>query len=173
MMDEAKIQYAQKEKEIGEESMRKIEKLIVLQTIDTLWMGHLDEIDYLRQGIGLRGYGQRDPLIEYKREAFSMFTHLMDNITATIVRTIFKVSLRPMSTEEAEERRKKENWQFKGGEPIEQFGAARRMQEQARAQGSGGESETKQAPIINKNTVGRNDPCPCGSGKKYKKCCGK
>jgi preprotein translocase subunit SecA len=89
----AKEAYNKKEQEIGEENTRSIEKMIILQTIDTMWMNHLDEIDYLRGGIGLRGYGQRDPLIEYKREAYLMFSHLMDNIHSTIVTTIFKVSV--------------------------------------------------------------------------------
>ncbi|HEX8974436.1 MAG TPA: preprotein translocase subunit SecA, partial [Patescibacteria group bacterium] len=80
IMGKAKEAYAQKEKEITPEVMRQVEKAVILQTIDTLWMNHLDEIDYLRQGIGLRGYGQRDPLVEYKREAFNLFSHLMENM---------------------------------------------------------------------------------------------
>ena len=73
--------------------MRRIEKALMLQTIDLTWMNHLDEIDYLREGIGLRGYGQRDPLIEYKREAFHMFTEMMDNIRGSIVSMIFRINL--------------------------------------------------------------------------------
>ncbi|MCX6766091.1 MAG: preprotein translocase subunit SecA [Candidatus Moranbacteria bacterium] len=169
LLGQAKKVYNQKEKEIGEETMRQVEKMIILQTIDMLWMNHLDEIDYLRQGIGLRGYGQRDPLIEYKREAFNMFSHLMDNVRSTIVRTIFRIS--PVRREgEQRELTERQNLQFKGAnDAVEQFGAAKEMQSS-----SGGEakSEAKQKPIINKNKVGRNDPCPCGSGKKYKKCCG-
>ena len=167
LMDLAKSAYGQKEKEIGEEDMRRVEKAIALQTIDTLWMNHLDEIDYLREGIGLRGYGQRDPLIEYKREAFELFSHLMENIRSTVVRTIFRVQATPTSQMQAEERK---NLQFKGADSdAEQFAAAKQMQS------SGGEKSqlVKQKPIINDNRVGRNDPCPCGSGKKYKKCHGK
>ena len=168
LMDLAKSAYGQKEKEIGDENMRRVEKAIALQTIDTLWMNHLDEIDYLREGIGLRGYGQRDPLIEYKREAFNLFSHLMQNIRSTVVRTIFRVQATPLSQSQMEENR---NLQFKGAdEDMEQFGAAKKMQS------SGGEKSepVKQKPIINEDkNIGRNDPCPCGSGKKYKKCCGK
>lgn len=169
LMDLSKTAYGQKEKEIGEENMRTVEKIISLQTIDTLWMSHLEEIDYLREGIGLRGYGQRDPLIEYKREAFELFSHLMENVRSTIVHTIFRVQAAPASQAQTEER---SNLQFKGAsDEVEQFGAAKKMQN------SGGSSqqkeEVKQKPIINKDkSIGRNDPCPCGSGKKYKKCCG-
>jgi preprotein translocase subunit SecA len=162
----AKETYNKKETELGVDTMRSIEKAIMLQTIDNLWMNHLDEIDYLREGIGLRGYGQRDPLIEYKREAFNMFSGLMDNIRSTIARTIFKVSL---ITPQKEESARPNNLTYKGAEEVEQFGAAK----QIKAESGSPQEETKQAPIINSDKIGRNDPCPCGSGKKYKKCCGK
>jgi preprotein translocase subunit SecA len=163
----AKKAYNQKEKEIGEGNMLQAGKMIMLQVVDNYWMAHLEEIDYLRTGIGLRGYGQRDPLVEYKREAFNLFSHLMDSVRSTVVRTIFRIALTPQApiTEQ-----KTENLQFKGAdENLAQFGEA------SEAQASGGsntKSETKQQPIINKDKVGRNDPCPCGSGKKYKKCHG-
>jgi len=162
----AKENYNKKEQEIGTDMMRSIEKAVMLQTIDNLWMNHLDEIDYLREGIGLRGYGQRDPLIEYKREAFNMFSGLMDNIRASIARTIFKVTLIAPQKEEMVQQK---NLTYKGAEEVEQFGAAK----QIRAESGAPKEEIKQAPIVNKDKVGRNDPCPCGSGKKYKKCCGK
>lgn len=164
LMGEAKTLYNQKEKEVSEGNMRQVEKAVILQTIDSLWMDHLDQIDYMRQGIGLRGYGQRDPLVEYKREAFDMFSHLMESIRSTIVRTIFRVQMMANAqTNEAQSR----NLQFRGADQdMSQFGA---VKEQA-----GEKSEpTVQKPIINDNKVGRNDPCPCGSGKKFKKCCGK
>ena len=168
LLGEAKKVYNQKEAEIGAEMMRKIERALMLQAIDNLWMNHLDEIDYLRQGIGLRGYGQRDPLIEYKREAFNLFTALIENIRETITNMIFKISL--VATDTKAEQLAQKDLQFKGAsDEVEQFGAAKQL-----SASSGDEkSEIKQKPIINKNTVGRNDPCPCGSGKKYKKCCGK
>ena len=163
-LGKAKEAYIQKEKEIGAENFRQVEKAIILQTIDTLWMNHLDEIDYLRQGIGLRGYGQRDPLVEYKREAFHLFSHLMENVRSTAVRTIFKISL---VSNQAQAQAQPKNVQYKGAEENqEQFGAAREETGDKR-------QETSQKPIVNENKVGRNDPCPCGSGKKYKKCCGK
>jgi preprotein translocase subunit SecA len=160
----AKENYNKKEQEIGADDMRSIEKAIILETYDTMWMNHLDEIDYLREGIGLRGYGQRDPLIEYKREAFSMFSHLMENIKASIVSTIFRIALIAPQQEQ-----KQNNLRFSGAEEVEQFGAAKRMQSGMQDK----KGDQKPSPIINEEKVGRNDPCPCGSGKKYKKCCGK
>jgi preprotein translocase subunit SecA len=161
----AKEAYIQKKNEIGSNVFRQIAKAIVLQTIDTLWMNHLDEIDYLRQGIGLRGYGQRDPLVEYKREAFHMFSHLMENMRSTTVKTILKissVSAQPQAQSQGEIK----NARYQGAEEnVTQFGAAQNQQEN--------QASAPQQPIINKDKVGRNDPCPCGSGKKYKNCCGK
>ncbi|HPN96938.1 MAG TPA: preprotein translocase subunit SecA [Candidatus Moranbacteria bacterium] len=154
--------YIKKEQEIGTENMRAIEKAVILETFDTMWMNHLDEIDYLREGIGLRGYGQRDPLIEYKREAFSLFSHLMENIKSSIVHTIFKISLAAPEKESASQR----NLTFRGAEETEQFASARKVQDNKK-------EEEKSSPIINEERIGRNDPCPCGSGKKYKKCHGK
>jgi len=172
----AKKAYAQKEKEIGDENMRRVEKMIMLRTIDTIWMNHLDEIDYLRQGIGLRGYGQKDPLVEYKREAYNLFTRLMDNIRATTIHTIFKVAYatqEPQPVEPAEE----SGWQLKGSSgQVEQFGAIKKAQSSEQRES---EKTAPPKPIINQNKVGRNDPCPCGAKKpdgtpiKYKHCCGK
>lgn len=171
LMGTAKQVYAKKEEEIGVENMRKVEKMIILQTIDTLWTGHLDQIDYLRQGIGLRGYGQRDPLIEYKKEAYNLFTELIKNIHLTIVNTIFKITLaRPI--EQTQIDTKKENWKFQGAdEQMKQFQTLKNQQSSASA-GTAGEIP-KQKPIHVEKIPGRNDLCPCGSGKKYKKCCGK
>jgi preprotein translocase subunit SecA len=166
LLGTAKEIYNRKEKEIGSENMRSIEKSILLETIDTMWMNHLDEIDYLRDGIGLRGYGQRDPLIEYKREAFAMFSHLMENIRSTVVHTIFRVSI----VLPAQEAKVANNLSYSGPEEVEQFGAAKKVQN---SDGNNTEEKKQQSPIINNDKVGRNDPCPCGSGKKYKKCCGK
>ena len=175
LVDLMKQAYNQKEAEISPENMRRVEKLVALQTIDNYWMNHLDEIDYIRQGIGLRGYGQRDPLVEYKREAFDMFSHLVANIQSAIVRTMFRISMVPAGTQKTQEQEK--NMQFKGAdESIGQFGGKNNIKPSE----SGESEEIKQKPIINKDKVGRNDPCPCGktdpnTGKsiKYKKCCGK
>jgi len=170
LFGEFKKSLAAKENALGEENMKNIQKAVMLQTIDTLWMNHLDEIDYLRQGIGLRGYGQRDPLIEYKKESYNLFTLLMNNIRGSIVNTIFKIAV--VSREEALPQ-KAEELKFSGAsDEVEQFGALKKMRENASTNHSNGD-EPKRKPIVNTNTVGRNDACPCGSGKKYKKCCGK
>jgi preprotein translocase subunit SecA len=161
LLEIAKETYNKKEQEIGTENMRAIEKAVSLRSIDTIWMDHLDEVDYLREGIGLRGYGQRDPLIEYKREAFRMFSFLMENIRMSIVNTIFRVSMvSPEPRQVASQ-----NLNFSGPEEIQQFSSAEKQRPVRNASHSdaGG-------PIINKNKVGRNEPCPCGSGKKYKRC---
>jgi len=163
--------YNKKEQEIGSENMRSIEKMIILQTMDMTWMNHLDEMDYLRDGIGLRGYGQRDPLIEYKKEAYHMFSQLLNNIRSSIVRTIFKVSLVAPKTQETS---KQNSLNYSGGGEVEQFSAAKQESKNNEQGSTNTKQETKKlSPIINNNKVGRNDPCPCGSGKKYKKCCGK
>jgi preprotein translocase subunit SecA len=162
LFEMAKLAYNKKEQEISAPQMRFIEKAVMLQTIDINWMNHLDETDYLREGIGLRGYGQRDPLIEYKREAFDLFSNLMENVRSSIVRTIFRISLGVPAQESSQ---KKPALNYKGADDrVEQFSAAKKSDESA---------PEKSSPIINQNKVGRNDPCPCGSGKKYKKCCGK
>ena len=161
--------YNKKEQEIGEENMRNIERAIILQITDVNWMNHLDEMDYLRDGIGLRGYGQRDPLIEYKREAYHMFSQLLENIRSSVVRTIFRISL---AAPQSQESSKQNNLNYSGGGEVQQFSAAK-DELGIRNQESGKKEEKKSSPIINKDKVGRNDPCPCGSGKKYKKCHGK
>ena len=167
VMGKAKEAYIQKENEIGVEILRQIEKAIVLQTIDTLWINHLDEIDYLRQGIGLRGYGQRDPLIEYKREAFHMFSHLMENMRSTTVRTIFKVSM-VSAAPAAQIETQPKNIEFHGAEEN-----ATQFSEASKEQNNKDEAATLQKPFVKKDNIGRNDPCSCGSGKKWKNCCGK
>ena len=159
----AKLAYNKKEQEISAPQMRIIERAIMLQTIDINWMNHLDETDYLREGIGLRGYGQRDPLIEYKREAFDLFSNLMENTRSSIVRTIFRIN---MGVPAQESSQKRQALNYKGAQEVEQFGAAKK------AQNGDNSSEEKPSPIINKDKIGRNEPCPCGSGKKYKRCCG-
>jgi len=161
----AKEIYGKKEVEAGSERMRYIEKAITLQTTDMMWMNHLDDIDYLREGIGLRGYGQRDPLIEYKKEAFQMFSGLLDNMRSSVINSLMKISFVEKPQEENQEQK---NLKFSGAEEVQQFGAAKEVQDNSKGEAP------KAAPIVNKNKdVGRNDQCPCGSGKKYKKCCGK
>ena len=143
--------YRAREQELGGEVMRHVERGVMLQVIDGQWKDHLLSMDHLKEGIGLRGYGQRDPLTEYKREAFDLFTEMVDRIKATAIEWLFKVQ---MVRETAPEMRNP--W----AEAKEHRGTL--------------PSANTSAPIEPRQTgqkVGRNDPCPCGSGKKYKKCC--
>lgn len=167
LLGEAKVIYREKEAAIGKEMWGTIQKSLYLRSLDTLWMNHLDEIDYLRQGIGLRGYGQRDPLIEYKREAFDLFLGLMDTVRKTYLMTIMKVE---QKVEVAEE--KPREMQFRGAsENIESFATLRQsVENNQQSTGSNQGEVPKQTPIVNTDVIGRNDPCPCGSGLKYKRC---
>lgn len=141
---------------VGEADWHGIEKQFYIRTLDTLWMNHLDEIDYLRQGIGLRGYGQRDPLIEYKKEAFGMFSRLMESVRKTFLLTVLRLEVQQANVTPSP-LVPNENLQLQGATDNEShFGGA--------------ESPVHVLPEHKKDLVGRNDPCSCGSGKKYKKC---
>lgn len=165
LLGEMKKAYNAKEVAIGKEDWNRLQKLLVLQSLDTLWMNHLDEIDYLRQGIGLRGYGQRDPLIEYKREAYDLFQGLMDTVRKTYLMTLMKIVPTQLAVAPSTPRA----LEFRGAsENIEQFSGSSGQQTTKGTQGA----KVMQTPMHNAETVGRNDPCPCGSGKKYKKCHG-
>jgi preprotein translocase subunit SecA len=136
------------------------EKWILLETIDHAWRLHLQNIDHLREGIGLRGYGQKNPLIEYKKESFYEFEKMMEQIKWDIVQRIFRIRTDEYSAaaiQEIEREKEKELAEIQLG-------------------GSGGDGATTEGPQPVRRAapkVGRNDPCPCGSGKKYKHCCGK
>jgi len=136
------------------ERMRMHERMIMLQVVDAQWKDHLLAMDHLKEGIGLRGYGQRDPLVEYKKESFSMFEEMMDRQEDETLRYLFL-----MRTPDEEE------------EMIRQY-QRRKRREQAQMQMIGAGAAEKPKQVIRKEKVGRNDPCPCGSGKKYKKCHG-
>lgn len=141
--------YQEREKQLGSEMMREIEKWVGLGVIDRLWMEHLDATDDLREGIGLRGYAQRDPLVEYKSEAYRMFEKLTNNINFEIARRIFRVQVAKQPTKPVS---------IQLGRGV-MPGAATPTQPPVKPMVSG------------QKRPGRNDPCPCGSGKKYKKCC--
>ncbi|WP_028783756.1 preprotein translocase subunit SecA [Thalassobacillus devorans] len=150
LMEKVKQRYDEKETEMEEGQMREFERVILLRTVDQKWMDHIDQMDQLRQGIHLRAYGQNDPLREYQMEGFSMFEQMVQNIEEEVSRYVMKAEVR------------------------------NNLQRQEVAQGakavSGGEqSEEKKTrkPYVKKEDVGRNDPCPCGSGKKYKNCHGR
>jgi preprotein translocase subunit SecA len=148
--------YDEREALWGAERMRTHERMIMLQVVDSQWKDHLLAMDHLKEGIGLRGYGQRDPLVEYKRESFDMFEALMDRIEDETLRFLFL-----MRTPEEEE------------EMIRQY-QRRKRREQQEMRMVGGDAGVAEKPqqVIRREKIGRNDPCPCGSGKKYKKCHG-
>mgnify|MGYP006408968779 CR=1 FL=1 len=145
-----------------QEPLREIEKFVMIRTIDNLWVEHLEAIEHLRTGIGLRGYGQRDPLIEYKKESFNLFEQLLSEIQNQVVHAIFKyggVSALPQG------QNKQATTEVKSS--VNAFQATQNKKSQVKQ-----EVASKIKDDSGKK-VGRNDPCPCGSGKKYKKCCGK
>ncbi len=166
LVGEAKVVCIAKERDFGAGLWQQIERALYIRSLDQLWMNHLDEIDYLRQGIGLRGYGQRDPLIEYKREAYDLFTLLLDSVRKTYLMALLK--LEPMGvTPVAAAVQPQVNLEFRGAdESVGQFAGA------TATGGSSSGGPLEQKPIVNTSTVNRNDPCPCGSGKKHKRCHG-
>ena len=133
--------YEAREEQIGEETLREIERLVLLKVVDSKWMDHIDAMDQLRQGIHLRAYGQRDPLIEYKFESYDMFNQMIEEIQSDTVRLVYRARVMEKPEERTDMVENKYN------------------------------DEQVKEPIKS-NKIGRNDPCPCGSGKKYKKCCG-
>ncbi|MDH5594229.1 MAG: preprotein translocase subunit SecA [Gammaproteobacteria bacterium] len=159
-MEEA---YKDKEQMAGAEVVRHFEKAVMLQVLDTQWKDHLAAMDYLRQGIGLRGYAQKNPKQEYKREAFEMFNQLLDRIKYEVISIVSKVQVKAEEDVQAidEQRRASSEMQFQHADPN--------------AMGHQQESEQDEhTPFVREGRkVGRNEPCPCGSGKKYKQCHGK
>ncbi len=183
--------YEEKERLIGPEVMRQTERLIMLHVIDNQWKDHLLSMDHLREGIGLRGYGQKDPLVEYKKESFLLFQEMWDRIEDETIRYLF--FLQPAQTARMEltfgaVEGEEEVEEPAEPEPVVVAPAARRASETtiedftrniqrkkerqlAELQYGGGGGATART-VVKGRKVGRNDPCPCGSGKKYKKCCG-
>ncbi len=155
LMDGMAAAYREKEEQMGSETLRQIERYVMLQTIDYLWKDHLLNMDHLREGVGLRGYAQKDPLREYTREGFDMFAGMMEKFGLDVCSNLFKI--RPVSDEEIRELEKQRERE------------ERRM---VLGRGEEGGDEPKKPVRRTQKKVGRNSPCPCGSGKKYKKCCG-
>ena len=153
--------YQRKEEVVGAEMMRHFEKGVMLQTLDSLWKEHLAAMDYLRQGIHLRGYAQKDPKQEYKRESFSMFAAMLESLKYEVISTLSKVQVRmPEEVEELEQQRRME------AERLAQM-------QQLSHQDDDSAAAAALAAQTGERKVGRNDPCPCGSGKKYKQCHGR
>jgi len=147
LLEKARAAYDKKEQELGSETMRELERFVMLKTVDQKWMDHIDAMDQLREGIGLRAYGQRDPVIEYKIEGYDMFQEMISSIQEETLRYMFRVQVKAAPQRE--------------------------QQRLHNVSYSHGGSDEKKQPVRKEKKVGRNDPCPCGSGKKYKKCCGR
>ena len=141
-------QYSLKEEEFGAETLREIERIILLRAVDSKWMDHIDDMERLRQGIGLRAYAQRDPIIEYKEEGYIMYEAMLQAITEDMIRMLFHVR--------AERKIEREQ-----------------VAKPTTASGGASDGTLEKKPIRKSEKIGRNDLCPCGSGLKYKKCCGK
>ncbi|QTL39241.1 preprotein translocase subunit SecA [Xenorhabdus budapestensis] len=163
ILEQAIELYKQKEEIVGAEMMRNFEKGIMLQTLDTLWKEHLAAMDYLRQGIHLRGYAQKDPKQEYKRESFAMFANMLESLKYEVISTLSKVQVRmPEEVEALEQQRRAEAERLARQQHLSHEIEQGALMSEAEAQMASGASK-----------VGRNDPCPCGSGKKYKHCHGR
>jgi preprotein translocase subunit SecA len=154
LVERAKARYEEREKIFGSQVMRFLERRVILDIVDTQWKDHLLSLDHLKEGIGLRGYGQKDPLVEFKKEAFTLFEDMMERIDTETVRFLFLMQpARP--EEEAKEIERRQQ----------------RKQQDIQFQTGPAQAEPPK-PVRSGGKVGRNDPCPCGSGKKYKKCHG-
>jgi preprotein translocase subunit SecA len=189
VFDTLKKRYDAKEKLIGPDAMRYHERMIMLSVLDSQWKDHLRDMDHLKEGIGLRGYGQHDPLVEYKRESFDMFEAMMQRFQEETARYLYLMqilerppddggaipetrALRPGTGGDGNGNRPPRNVATSVDELEESFQRKKRRElDQARMAGSG-DSQPVQQVVRGAAKVGRNDPCPCGSGKKYKKCCG-
>jgi preprotein translocase subunit SecA len=158
--------YKQREQEIGERSMRELERLILLDRIDDKWKDLLYNIDQLRDVIGLRSYAQSDPKLEYKREATELFQITLENITEDVSHLVFRVAPRGLETDRMANRWRATEFQK---DEFAAFSASAAADQAADASGEGAE---KPKPFVGGPKVGRNQLCPCGSGRKYKKCCG-
>jgi len=156
-----KVKYQTKEEQIGPEAMRTYERIIMLNIIDAQWKDHLLSLDHLKQGIGLVGYGQKDPLVEYKKQSFDLFQEMLDRIDTTTIRSLFNLQVvSEQAPESLQQRRARRAASLKFTGPNQ--GAA-----------PAGEEDGKVKTVVrDQPKVGRNEPCPCGSGKKYKKCHG-
>lgn len=153
LLEKAKERLTWREQELGEETFNELLKVVLLSTIDSRWRDHLYSLDALREGIRLRAYGQKDPLIEYKQESFKMFDELLREMAKNASSIIFRAQPGPVA------RRPQQTREYKPS-------AAARPEAAAGA-------PVKRGTVVGTKKIGRNDPCPCGSGKKYKKCCGR
>ena len=157
LKDLAFEKYKQKEKEISSEQMRELERVVMLKVVDEKWMNHIDSMDELKNGIGLRAYGQKDPVVQYRLEGFDMFDEMINNIKLDVTKILMNI---------------RAAGDTKRQETVKITGAAL---EAIHSVDGGSKIGTDIDKTVRNEgpKIGRNDPCPCGSGKKYKNCCGK
>src|SRR5690554_7848769 len=175
ILDAIVAEYRSKEEIAGAEAMRKFEKQVFLQVLDTLWKEHLSNMDHLRRGIHLRGYAQKNPKQEYKREAFNLFENMLDTMKRDVARVLSHVRVQSREEMEEIERRRKEELEREMARAKLRHDetSAARAAEGDGEDGQQGQQTTPDTFVRQERKVGRNEPCPCGSGKKYKQCCGK
>ncbi|MDO8137285.1 MAG: SEC-C metal-binding domain-containing protein, partial [Candidatus Brocadiales bacterium] len=166
LIEKASELYRLREQEVGEKDMRRLEQILILEKVDFKWKDHLYAMDHLKSGIGLRGYAQIDPKVEYKREALEMFGTMMASIREELIDILFKIKIEREAPRAARSIWRAENFVYQDLSLM-----AQRPQEQVVTSAEQGEKRLE--PIRVGPKVGRNQPCPCGSGKKYKQCCGK
>ena len=159
--------YKDKCDKIGKENQNRLEKGVMLQCIDTLWKEHLAAMDYMRQGIGLQGYAQKNPKNEYKIQSFNLFTKMLENLKYQVIRTLSRIQIQIRAPELTEEQKEELRRRQAEAEQQKREEAVRQLQEMDKPNPQSG------TPFKKVMHVGRNDPCPCGSGKKYKNCCGR
>jgi len=167
IIDEATRRHEEKIGIVGEDTMRRFEKQVLLQVLDNQWKDHLAAMDYLRQGIHLRGYAQKNPKQEYKREAFELFTSMLDQIKRESVRVLTAVQVPTKEEIEAQEEARRQ-------QAVEQLAKAQATHDAVTSKEDGAPDAVPDKPMpAVSHKVGRNEPCPCGSGKKYKQCHGR
>jgi preprotein translocase subunit SecA len=190
MWERVKASYEEKEKQVSPEVLRQLERQVALNIVDVQWKDHLYSLDHLKEGIGLRGYGQRDPLVEYKKESFALFTAMRDRVEEEMVRYLWRLTpvigegsdgVAVPAPRPAPRRPPQITLSSPSSQPASPFGAiggapagpSRGQPDNAppRPARTGGDDTVRQVKR-DEPKVGRNDPCPCGSGKKYKKCHG-
>ncbi|HPW45532.1 MAG TPA: preprotein translocase subunit SecA [bacterium] len=169
IFDAVAAYYEERESKNGPELMRRIESIILLQTLDGLWKDNLLSMDHLKEGIGLRGYGQKDPLLEYKKEGFLLFRNMMNRFVSDSIQKLFRVQV---TTEESVDKAAEQNRLRRQVHAHRVERSAFDANAAAPDESKGGFGRVQKTVKRDFPKVGRNDPCPCGSGKKYKKCCG-
>ena len=157
ILEKAYKLYEEKEQQIGSDDLREVERRLLLKTVDEKWMDHIDAMDELKDGIGLRAYGQKDPVVEYRIEGFDMFDSMIESIKEQLIGLLFHIQKKEQAKNEQVVKITSES-----STDIDQIGGA-----------SENNKKTTSAPVKADKKVGRNEPCPCGSGRKYKQCCGK